>query len=445
MMNEALAKEDVLVDNDQAEFDFGFDQAPATEVTVKASKNAVKNSAQLAQAGLQKLQLIGNELGHMFMEREAEIKSLLLGVLTARNVLYLGDPGTGKSDLTQTFASHVINSNYFQWLLNRTSDPSEILGPLSVKAMEKDQFLRKPEGKLPEADFAFLDEIFKGNSAVLNILLPLANEKIWYNDGKAVPARIKMIVGASNEFPEDEELSAFFDRFIFRHWVEYVADSKSQFTMLKNSVGRRNGSLQPSKTLIALEEIEAVQNYINNIVVPDGAILALQKLIHELRTKKSIKISDRRINICLHVMQATAALNGRTSADPDDMEHLAYVLWEKKEDIDDIQNEIIKMMNPFKDKINKDYKEALDVQNKVLNETDPTDRANAAIDARGVLEKIAKRMNSVINEATKEGRDVTEFKKKQAEVTQMNTEIVNKCLLFNVDDSVSDGVDDLPF
>lgn len=409
-----------------------------------AGTAVVVDAAALAQGAIVKINTIGRELGLSNFERENEIRSIQLGLATGKHVLLLGDPGTGKSQLTEAFADHITGANYFQWLLNRTSDPSELLGPISIKAMEKDQFLRKPDGKLPEAHIAFVDEIFKSNSATLNILLPVMNEKIWYNDGKRLPVNLKLLIGASNEFPEDDELGAFYDRFIFRHWVDYIGDSQNQFKMLKRSSELRSGAVAPSNTIITLEEIEAVQDLVAQVAVSDHTLNSFQKLVHELRVKKSIKISDRRLVACVHIMQANAALEGRTDTNPDDMEHLAYVLWEKKEDIEEIQGIITKMMNPFKDKVNTAYRDACKTRDEVMAISDKTDRANKAIDARNVLDKIVKRMDLTISQAQKEGRDVAEFAKKRAEVGTMVQDIVNKCL-FNIDDMMSSDPDDLPF
>jgi MoxR-like ATPase len=424
---------------------------PVLEVT--SNKKAVKNVTTvavvgpdpLAISGLAKLAAIGRELQSQLFERENEVRSILLGAASGKHVLLLGPPGTGKSMLAELFSKHISGATYFQWLLNRTSDPSELLGPISIKAMEKDQFLRKPAGKLPEAHIAFIDEIFKSNSATLNILLPLMNEGIWYNDGVPQKAQLKVAIGASNEFPEDEELDAFFDRFIFRHWVSYVGDSQNQANMLKNSALSRAGKLNTNRTILTLEELEAVQAHVNTIAVTDPAINALLKLQFELK-KKDIHISDRRLNTCLHVMQANAAMDGRNQVDPDDMEPLTYVLWERKEDVEDIAAQITKMMNPFKDKVNSAYREAMQMQSDVMAIVDKTDRANKAIDVRNVLEKLANKINTVIKDAAKEGRNTTEFERKRDEIVEMNNTIVNKCLLFSMDnDSTSADPDELPF
>ena len=98
----------------------------------------------------------------------------------------------------------IENANYFQWMLNKTSDPSEILGPFSVKEMENDKFMRITTGKLPEAHIAFMDEVFKSNAPTLNALLTIMNEHIFYNDGKPVDVPLISMFGASNEPPEDK-------------------------------------------------------------------------------------------------------------------------------------------------------------------------------------------------------------------------------------------------
>jgi MoxR-like ATPase len=68
---------------------------------------------------------------------------------------------------------------------------------------------------LPQAEIAFLDEIFKANSAILNTLLSITNERLFYNLGQAFKVNLAFVVGASNETP-DEELGALFDRFPIR-------------------------------------------------------------------------------------------------------------------------------------------------------------------------------------------------------------------------------------
>ena len=59
--------------------------------------------------------------------------------------------------------------------------PQELFGPLSMKGLENDEYVRQIDGYLPTAEVAFIDEIFKANSAILNALLTLLNERLFDN------------------------------------------------------------------------------------------------------------------------------------------------------------------------------------------------------------------------------------------------------------------------
>lgn len=117
---------------------------------------------EMADNGIAKLKDIETYLNARFIEREEVIKNVLRSLAIGTNMLLLGDPGTGKSDLIQTANGLIQDATYFSWLVNRTSDPAELVGPYSIKAMEQDKFIRKTEGKLPHAHVAFIDEIKLG-------------------------------------------------------------------------------------------------------------------------------------------------------------------------------------------------------------------------------------------------------------------------------------------
>lgn len=72
---------------------------------------------------------------------------------------------------------------------------------------------------LPDADVAFIDEIFKANSSILNTLLTLLNERSFDNGAGRTTVPLVCLVGASNEMPESEELDALYDRFLLRRHV----------------------------------------------------------------------------------------------------------------------------------------------------------------------------------------------------------------------------------
>ena len=122
-------------------------------------QNETKCVTKQTKSLLDKFIFMERDLNERFLERENEIRSMILALLSSKNVLLIGKPGTGKSALVEAFSRYIDGANYFQWLLNKTSDPSELLGPISVKAMENDRFVRFSKGKLPEAHIAFIDEV----------------------------------------------------------------------------------------------------------------------------------------------------------------------------------------------------------------------------------------------------------------------------------------------
>jgi MoxR-like ATPase len=150
------------------------------------------------------------DLMAQFPERKDVIDGSLAAVLAGEHVLLIGPPGTAKSALVRCIAQ-LFGGSYFERLLTKFSTPEELFGPISLKALEQDRFVRVTAGKLPEAEFAFIDEIFKSNSAVLNALLSIINERVFHNDGAPVRCPLVSLFAASNELPEGKELEALFD------------------------------------------------------------------------------------------------------------------------------------------------------------------------------------------------------------------------------------------
>ena len=130
-----------------------------------------------------RLQLIQQCLNRKFYDREAEIEALMTALLSRQHILFIGPAGTGKSALSSMLGEIVEGSQYFQHLLTPFSTPEELFGVLSLKDLEQGVYKRNVTNMLPEAHFSFIDEVFKANSAILNSLLTLINERIFYNNG----------------------------------------------------------------------------------------------------------------------------------------------------------------------------------------------------------------------------------------------------------------------
>lgn len=275
-----------------------------------------------------KLEEIRQALNSKFFERENEVEGILVALLSRQHMLMIGPAGTAKSALSSELSKIIEGSAYFQWLLTKFSTPEEVFGPLSLKGLEQGVYQRIITSKMPEANIVFLDEIFKANSAILNSLLTLINERLFYNNGSPVQVPLMSVIGASNEYPEEEEgLDALFDRFLLRFEIDFIADETNFVSMLK-AAGQ---TIQ--MPFMTMEELLHLQFLTDRVVIPDEVYKALSKIRVELRDK-GIRPSDRRFKQSLSVLQAKAMINQRQVVQMDDIAILENVLWEKVEQKD---------------------------------------------------------------------------------------------------------------
>jgi len=103
-------------------------------------------------------------LSQGLLEREDQARALLLALLSGEHVLLIGPPGTAKSALARRLHG-LVGGRWFERLLTRFTVPEELFGPLSLEALDHGRYEREIDGYLPAADVAFLDEVFKANSA----------------------------------------------------------------------------------------------------------------------------------------------------------------------------------------------------------------------------------------------------------------------------------------
>src|SRR5438132_11760142 len=154
--------------------------------------------------GAEKLKKIRDELRQTFLERADLIDGALAALLSSNHVLVIGPPGTAKSMLADELCRRIEGADYFQWLLTKFTTPEEIFGAVSLKALEADEYRRVTTRKLPEAHIAFLDEVFKANSSILNAILTLVNERFFHNGRSVEHVPLVTLFGATNELPEED-------------------------------------------------------------------------------------------------------------------------------------------------------------------------------------------------------------------------------------------------
>ncbi|KKM03348.1 hypothetical protein LCGC14_1775400, partial [marine sediment metagenome] len=147
---------------------------------------------------------IETELNGQFISRHKEIRGLLQALLSRQHILILGDPGTAKTSMCQAWAEG-CELSFFRRLITQFSTPDELFGPVDIKSYkENGVFRRLTQGKAPDAEVVYLDEVFKGGPTILNSLLSLMEERIFDNDGVTVQCPLVTLIGTSNELPADD-------------------------------------------------------------------------------------------------------------------------------------------------------------------------------------------------------------------------------------------------
>lgn len=258
------------------------------------------------------------DLMAQFPERSTVADGCLAATLAGEHVLLIGPPGTAKSLLVRSIAQ-AFGGSYFERLLTKFSTPEELFGPISLKALEQDRFVRVTAGKLPEAEFAFVDEIFKSNSAILNSLLSLMNERTFGNEGAPALCPLVTMFGASNEIGDAQETAALWDRFLVRFDVQYLVVASHLRQILTAS--------EPSiSTKLTMNDLRLAQADVSTVKITDDTIDALLSIRDACRGE-GIIASDRRWKKSLKLVKAAAWLAGEKKTCPEDLSILVDSLW----------------------------------------------------------------------------------------------------------------------
>lgn len=243
------------------------------------------------------------------VDRRPLVEAIFLAAVAGEHVLVIGPPGTAKSEAARRVA-RAVGGRCFEYLLGKFTEPSELFGPVDLRKLKEGVFETATEGMLPEADLAFLDEIFAGSTAILNTLLSLLNERIFRRGTTALRVPLRVCIGASNELPSEEHLAAFADRFLIRCFVKPVSDPMLEALL-------EGGQLEAGSEVISLAELDELSLLARSVDLSEVRPL----LAHALRglRKEGIGLSDRRAVRVQKLMAAAAALAGRSRATAADL------------------------------------------------------------------------------------------------------------------------------
>jgi MoxR-like ATPase len=263
-----------------------------------------------------------------FVGKDEIIDLMAVCLVGGEHLFLLGPPGTAKSALVQALGRR-LQGRVFDYLLTRFTEPNELFGPFDIRRLREGDLVTNTEGMLPEASFVFLDELLNANSAILNSLLLVLNERLFRRGRETRRLPLLMAVGASNHLPQEDSLKALFDRFLVRVHCDNVP--QEQLASLLQAGWTRESMAAEASSGITVEDITLLQAAIPEVDVSSVRPVYLE-LIHRLR-HAGIAVSDRRAVKFQRLIAGSALICARMEAVPSDLWVLRYT-WETDEQRD---------------------------------------------------------------------------------------------------------------
>ena len=370
---------------------------------------------------LEKLKKLRSDLKSRYFERDDVIDGAFCALLTGSHLLLIGPPGTAKSQLANEICRKITGARYFQWLLTKFTTPEELFGAVSLKGLENDEYRRVTSGKLPEAHIAFLDEVFKASSSILNTLLTIMNERIFYNGTEKVRIPLISLFGASNELPsEEDELEALYDRFLLRYVVDYI---KEDFRFLKML---NTGNEIPEDGVITSEELDSCREEAERVKLPSNILKLISRIRKEL-AKKGITPSDRRYKQSVSLLKSRAYLEGRSEVSEDDLRFLENVLWREPGEKAEIQSVIHQSLHGWRDRLRELLIQAKELDAYSKREWESEEMLiKANIEAQTKLKHIGAKLDELVEECRERGKPTDEIKTAGEEIEAIQREILDR-------------------
>jgi MoxR-like ATPase len=309
----------------------------------------------------ERIKVIGGQLDDTFVNRGDAIMVMILAHLTGEHYLFVGEPGTGKTAIAEKFASH-IEAKWFSTTLGSFTSPEKIFGPFDINAFKHGEYRNVTAGKLPEAEIAFLDELFKCNDGCLNEMLTVLNERL-------------------------------------RYIMDDVTDKDSVVKLLEQV--DKVEAYKP-KVKITLRELQLAIADVKRVEIDNPIRVMLHSVRDRLTTrevkgelKPGIQISARRIGQLQKVLKASAWLHDRKKVTLDDFYYLKWGLWNDRQDYETVSsvlstldNEVVQELVKMIDEGRRAYSEMRDDGYKSLKLNQVTDKIVEIVkDVRARLEE----------------------------------------------------------
>ncbi len=262
---------------------------------------------------------------HVFVGKDEVIDLLGIALVGGENLFLLGPPGTAKSAIVQELGRR-LDGRVFDYLLTRFTEPNELFGPFDIRRLREGDLVTNTQGMLPEAQFVFLDELLNANSAILNSLLMVLNERIFRRGRETIPVPALMVVGASNHLPEEESLRALFDRFLLRVHCDNVPTERLSDVLAAG--WRWETDRHQVANALPVDDVRRLQQGLSTVDLKP-VLPTYVEAIRRMRVT-GIPVSDRRAVKLQRLIAASALICGRLQAAVSDLWVLKHI-WDTQE------------------------------------------------------------------------------------------------------------------
>jgi MoxR-like ATPase len=348
----------------------------------------------------------------------AEHVGILWRCLVARvHPFFPGPPGVAKSMMLRLVGGHFPDANYFEQQVFADTKTEVLFGPYSMKELDHDRFVRVTRGRLPEADIAFIDELFDASAGTLNTLRPVLAERLFYNP-EPQPIRLRMLAAAGNHYPapDREDLQALLDRFAVIMPVRPIQSAAGFRAMLVGQFDRRRPGAKSDPTKMTLAELGVVQLAVDEVWHTDEYLDASVQLWQACADEGLTNISARRWGEIGKLAAVEAVFAGRDHLIPEDLRVAQHCLWKQPSDQRLAYELTLPFMSAFEKNVGQirdEYEEQAEVvrglRKQVADSAQEPDFHSVGGNTNVYLKKTKDKAVDALKEGTDQGRDVREL------------------------------------
>jgi len=319
---------------------------------------------------IHRVKLLSEELNGKQIERESEISLLIITFFARKNLFFLGEPGVSKTGLLKIFSTILEDGKVFDWTIKNDTKYEELFGDRYED--DSGKMIYDTSDSIVDSHITILDEVWKGNSKILNSLLSaMSDYRVVEIRGRGV---IKIpnlsTLGASNELPSDVSLKALKDRFTVMmkvvpikdddNWIKFISRDYDRVPILQNK--------------FKLVELEYIYRESLKIKISSSLYQVMLKIKNKIKSLK-ISCSDRRFDGTVEILKVSAFLNNRKEVDITDIFLMIHMVWEIETDIKKIKDLIFEIIFGNMDEVkksiiknNEDFLKQQSIKNGVLND-----------------------------------------------------------------------------